>query len=376
LENEKKVAVGVSGGADSIALTFLLAQLSSIRFVALTVNHNLREEGAREAEQVHKLLARHKIEHHILNWEHKEKILSNIQHKARLARRELLSNWCQGNAIKTLLLAHTKNDIAETFFMNIFRGSGIYGLSSIPEKTIISHNTYDLQLHKSCNSSSSRMRGSSDINSSKRPISRECQTTLDPRIREDDEAVECYEYKIQIIRPVSIFTKDELKNFLQEKNIDWIEDPSNQNKKFLRTKVRDLFSSKEMKHIFPDENLFLSRVLTNVKNITRARDCIELITKEKYSELVTKLGEDIQINRKQFCDTHPEIALNILSSCLITVSGQHEYKPRLDSLELLYNFIRSSSCSTKTLWKCKIKIGKDIIHLQKEIGKTKSSPGK
>ena len=317
LENERKIAVAVSGGADSLALIFLLEQsIGAEKLAAITVNHNLREEAANEAEQVHTLLTRHKIEHHILNWEHQEKISANIQHKARLARRELLSNWCDNNKIKNLLLAHTKNDIAETFFMNIFRGSGIYGLSSIPEKTIINES-------------------------------------------------------IQIIRPVSIFTKEELKSFLREKNINWIEDPSNQNKKFLRVKVRDLFASKEMQHIFSDENLFLSRIITNVKNITRARDCIESLTREKYANIVTELGKEIKINRIKFREIHPEIALNILSSCLITVSQEHEYKPRLNSLELLYDFICSGSNSTKTLWKCKIKIGKDIIYIQKELGKIK-----
>jgi tRNA(Ile)-lysidine synthase len=314
-EVKTKIAVAISGGPDSLALTLLANQwikkFKKNKLVALTVNHNLRKESAIESEQVHKLLANHNIEHHILNWDHKEKILSNIQHKARVARRELLTNWCIKHKIKTLLVAHTQNDVVETFFMNIFRGSGIYGLSSIPQETIVNN--------------------------------------------------------IQIIRPLLIFTKDELKNYLRKQNIAWIEDPSNKNMKFLRTKVRNLFESKDMKAIFPDKNLFLNRIITNVKNITRARHCIESITKKETAEMVTLSSQQILLARQKFCAAHPEIALNILSSCLITVSKEHEYKPRLNSLKLLYNFICSKAIGTKTLWKCKIKIEKDTVRIQKEM---------
>ena len=286
ITNARKIAIAVSGGPDSLALTFLTAEWSkkfqNCKLIALTVNHNLRKESTAEAQQLQKLLASHNIEHHILNWQHKEKILSNIQHKARVARRELLTTWCINHGVKILLVAHTKNDLAETFFMNMFRGSGIYGLSSIPEKIIVNN--------------------------------------------------------AEIIRPVLIFTKEELKNYLHKKNITWIEDPSNQNKNFLRTKIRNLFNSKEMKAIFPDENLFLNRITTNIKNTSRARHCIESIINQKLEE-ITKLNTDhLTIDRQKFCKLHSEIALNILSSCLINISKTHEYKPRFNSLERLYNF--------------------------------------
>ena len=318
IKEAKKIAVAVSGGADSLALTLLtdqwIKEFEDTQLVTLTVNHNLREESAAEAQQVHELLANQNIEHYILNWKHEEKISSNIQHKARVARQELLTKWCRQHNVTTLLVAHTKNDVAETFFMNVFRGSGIYGLSSIPEQTNVNN--------------------------------------------------------VQIIRPLLIFTKDELKNYLHKKNISWVEDPSNKNKRFLRTKVRNLFDSKEMKEIFPDENLFLNRIITNVKNISRTRHCVEAITKKETSEMINQSSEQITIDRKKFCAAHSEIALNILSSCLIDISKEHEYKPRLKSLKLLYKFICSDSTSTKTLWKCKIKIMKDSVLIQKEIGRT------
>jgi len=319
LIDSNKIAVALSGGADSLALTLLTLQwikkFKNRELVALTVNHNLRKEAPAEAKLVTQMLSEHGIEHHILNWEHKETITANIQHKARIARRELLTKWCVEHDVLNLLVAHTKNDIVETFFMNIFRGSGIYGLSSIPKETLV--------------------RG------------------------------------IRIIRPVSIFTKDELKYYLRKNRIDWIEDPSNQNERFLRVKVRKLFESKEMKAIMPDADLFLQRIVTNVQNISRARNCIESITAEETAKIVTSCHKGLLIDQQKFCAIHPEIALNLLASSLIAVSEEHEYKPRLNSLELLYNFIRSNSSGAKTLWKCKIKIEKDAVKIQKENGKDK-----
>ena len=119
------IAVAVSGGPDSLALTLLLHEWhknrgSCERFIALTVDHNLQSESAEEARYVHFLVQNLGVAHHILVWqEGHSKGLSNISHRARKARLNLLTDWCKQNGISTLL-AHTKNDIVETFFINSF----------------------------------------------------------------------------------------------------------------------------------------------------------------------------------------------------------------------------------------------------------------
>ena len=83
-------------------------------------------------------------------------------------------------------------------------------------------------------------------------------------------------------------------------------------------------------------------------------------------EIVEDYSDYLILNRVKFCNLHPEIAMNILSSCLIKISKTHIYKPRFNSLERLYDFICSNFDGTKTLWKCKIKVVKNIVRIQKE----------
>ncbi|MBR1756488.1 MAG: 7-cyano-7-deazaguanine synthase, partial [Alphaproteobacteria bacterium] len=68
---DKVIAVGVSGGADSLALVLTAKeQLEPLgkKIVALTVDHGLRPHSAQEAQYVAQVMTRFGIEHHILKW--------------------------------------------------------------------------------------------------------------------------------------------------------------------------------------------------------------------------------------------------------------------------------------------------------------------
>jgi tRNA(Ile)-lysidine synthase len=78
------LALGVSGGADSMALLHLGKSYSS-NIVAMTVDHALRTESRGEAEQVAQWCEALGIEHHILTWQG-EKPATRIQREARRAR--------------------------------------------------------------------------------------------------------------------------------------------------------------------------------------------------------------------------------------------------------------------------------------------------
>ena len=124
------VAVAVSGGADSLALVLMAAEMyavDSIKIVALTVDHGLRSTSAQEAEYVANLMKAHGIEHHILVWEG-IKPQTGIEEAARAARYELMREWCLRNDVHYLMVAHHLFDQAETFLMRLQRGSGLKGL--------------------------------------------------------------------------------------------------------------------------------------------------------------------------------------------------------------------------------------------------------
>jgi len=132
------VAVGVSGGADSMALLHLLSAWNKsaenwLDLTALTVDHGLRAESASEAAAVSAWARDLGIEHVTLTWGGK-KPSSNIEAAAREARYRLVGEWCFENHVQTFLTAHHFDDQAETFLMRLARGSGVAGLSSLAEE--------------------------------------------------------------------------------------------------------------------------------------------------------------------------------------------------------------------------------------------------
>jgi tRNA(Ile)-lysidine synthase len=98
---------------------------------ALTVDHGLRPTSAAEARQVADWLNARAIDHHVLTWTG-PKPATGIQEAAREARYRLLADWCRTAGVLHLLLAHHRDDQAETVALRQARGSGADGLAGIP----------------------------------------------------------------------------------------------------------------------------------------------------------------------------------------------------------------------------------------------------
>ena len=134
LEEVNKVAISVSGGPDSMALCFLVGNYKSkknnkLQTYFYLVDHGLRMASAIEAKNVEKQLKLKKIKLKILKWRGK-KPTSNQQSLSRQKRYELIFKECKKHNIKTVLTAHHQDDLYETFFSRLLRGSGTEGLSS------------------------------------------------------------------------------------------------------------------------------------------------------------------------------------------------------------------------------------------------------
>ncbi|MEM9233110.1 MAG: tRNA lysidine(34) synthetase TilS, partial [Pseudomonadota bacterium] len=127
------MAVALSGGADSFALLHAL-HTDGVPVVALTVDHGLRPEAAEEAARVAAWCSDRGIAHKTLVWA--EKPEGNLQANARTARYRLLCEACNRLGIENLVTGHTADDQAETVFMRLRRGSG-RGLAGMPEKRLI-----------------------------------------------------------------------------------------------------------------------------------------------------------------------------------------------------------------------------------------------
>lgn len=132
-EPAPRLAVAVSGGADSLALALLAADWARARqgsAIALIVDHRLRPESAAEAARVAAWLEGRGIEHRVLVWSGPHPG-QDVQAAARRARYALLAGWCRDAGVLHLLTAHHRDDQAETLLLRLARGSGLFGLAGM-----------------------------------------------------------------------------------------------------------------------------------------------------------------------------------------------------------------------------------------------------
>lgn len=316
-EIPKSVCVAVSGGSDSMALTLLTnewAKRNSVEFIALTVDHRLRVEAKDEAIQVSKWLSKYGITHKTLTYQG-EIPTSNIEAIAREYRYKLLCDYVKENQIDYLFVAHNMDEQVETFFLNLSRGSGVYGLCGMQKISI--------------------------------------------------------KNDVKIVRPMLEFTKNEIKEYLNSQNQIWIEDPSNQDDKYKRVRIRKL------KSLLEDLDLSSERLSKTMQNMERAKETFEFFVDECIKNSVSSNDKNIIINRDRFIYYPSEIGLRVLAYIIQNLSN-NTYPPRFESLEMLYQKIRKKTLGKGiTLAGLKISFDKNMnICFAFETGRGKKTTGK
>ena len=138
LEKDDRVIVGVSGGADSICLLFVLLELQKeygFEIIAVHVNHQLRGMAAQEDETYVKSLCEERNIPCVVYSENVELVAKkrkqSIEEAGRDVRRELFEKTRKEYEGTKIALAHHKNDNVETLFMNLARGSKMAGLGGM-----------------------------------------------------------------------------------------------------------------------------------------------------------------------------------------------------------------------------------------------------
>jgi tRNA(Ile)-lysidine synthase len=134
-EAARGIVLGVSGGPDSVALMLLAAEWARRRaappplYVA-TVDHGLRKDSRGEAEMVARWATELSLPHAILVWGG-ARPTSRIQERARDARYELLFEYAAKIGADHVMTAHHADDQAETILFRLLCGSGVTGLSGM-----------------------------------------------------------------------------------------------------------------------------------------------------------------------------------------------------------------------------------------------------
>lgn len=293
-EPEPDLAVAVSGGADSLALALLAAGWVAARggrLTALTVNHRLRPDSAAEAAQVGAWLAARGIAHAVLVWDG-PKPAADVQAAARIARYRLLEEWCARHGVLHLLLAHHRDDLAETFLLRLGRGSGLDGLAAMAA----------------------------------------VQETR----------------SLRLLRPLLEVAPPRLRATLADQGQDWIEDPSNRNPAFARVRLRGLGP------VLAAEGLTPARLAATARRLGRARAVVETALAEAALRHVRlEPAGYALVERAAFCQLPDEVGLRLLSRLVMAVGGG-AYPPRLERVEAAYAALRRTARVDRTLAGCRL----------------------
>lgn len=179
-EPRPRLAVAVSGGADSMALALLVAAWASSPILALVVDHGLRPDSAGEANLTRARLAGAGIQARLLTL----RDVGPGAARARRARYAALEQACAEAGILHLLLGHHAADQAETVLMRLLAGSSVRGLAGM--------------------------------------------------------AAIVETARIRLLRPLLGISPVRLRATLRARELDWVEDPSNRDPSWQRARLRAL----------------------------------------------------------------------------------------------------------------------------------------
>lgn len=133
-----RIVTGVSGGADSVCLLFVLCELRKklgFEVIVCHVNHQLRAEAAEQDEAYVKELCRKLDVPCRIFHENVELIAKNgkksLEEAGRIVRSNAFETVCRESGANKIATAHHKNDNAETVLLNLARGSGLQGMCGI-----------------------------------------------------------------------------------------------------------------------------------------------------------------------------------------------------------------------------------------------------
>ena len=298
--------VAVSGGPDSLALSFLTKIYSiknSLKVHYFLVDHGLRKNSSEEAKFVKTLLKKSSIRLGILKWNGK-KPKSNIQSIARAKRYALLKRQCQILKINYILMGHHKYDLIENFFIRILRGSGLNGMVSFDNKSEIQN--------------------------------------------------------INIIRPLLNFSKDDLTFIANKVFKTYIQDTSNENENFKRVKIRNLIKALQ------SEGLDTEKFNLTIKNLKFANESIKFFTSKNINNnsITLKRKKSILLN-KEFFNQPEEVVFRSITE-IIKIVGKKYYPVRGKKIVDIVKLIKNNTFFKITLGNCIIKRVNDTIIVSKE----------
>ncbi|OQY60308.1 MAG: tRNA lysidine(34) synthetase TilS [Desulfobacteraceae bacterium 4572_88] len=261
------VLVGVSGGADSVALLHLLRRLApgfSIRIAIAHLNHSLRqEESDRDASFVAALAKKlglpcHSDKRDVRQYQRQHRL--SLEEAARQVRYAFYEEVAEKNGFDKVALGHHADDNAELVLMYLFRGSGLTGLSGIP------------------------------------PVRNE-----------------------KFVRPLIRVSRKDIKAFIAENRLEYVSDSTNQDPLYLRNRIRH--------HLLPmiraSYNPNIADTLNRLASIVRCDDeWLEETTEAIFRKSISGFREEeLRLSVPMLRKTHLAAQRRLVRKAIAQVKG-------------------------------------------------------
>jgi len=324
-----RLAIALSGGLDSVVLLDSICRLhqtqakkstkpeskegASPRIFAFHIHHGLQKAADEWLVFCEALAKKYKIGFDFRLLHIDTKLNSgNIEARARTARYEALTELCVYHGIEDLLLAHHQNDQAETVLLQLLRGAGVAGLSSMPESRTLTTST--------------------------------------------DQAS-----SITLWRPLLRLSRDELEAYAREHRLKWIEDPSNRSSKYRRNAIRKSILPK-LESIQPGANANLAR---SAELLAQAQQLLDRLAQQDGKKIHNPESNTLSVQRLLALNASDPAAANNVLRYWLKVAGlampSHE---RLQAWRLDLQQARSDAklewlhdeCNIR-LWRGQLQIG-------------------
>lgn len=304
LNDDATALVAISGGSDSTALLFLLkdyleAVKSRAKLVAITIDHALREGSAAEAQAVSQLCESHGITHRTMIWRG-AKPATGISAAARAARYGLLAEAASSFGASAIFTGHTADDQAETVMMRQARQAG-RGLSGMAQATLLENRHW-------------------------------------------------------LLRPLLATRRETLRDYLRNRNIAWVEDPTNQNDDYERPRMRQILRTSESD---------LQQKLHLASSAAHERDTLGQTTAVLIDRHVAKITPGLfRIDSNLLGETGSDAALYAVRLLLAVVGGKTYLPDEAKTRAVLAELGRPGFCAT--LSRCVVEVRTTGIYVFRE----------
>lgn len=266
---EGGLALACSGGGDSHALLLMASAWARSRGRALhvfTVDHGLRPEARAEAQRVAGRAAELGHAGEVLSWTG-PKPDSGVQAAARDARHRLLAAACRKAGLADLMLAHTQDDQTETVWMRLAAGGGWRGCAGMAPA------------------------GPSPVWPGGRGL--------------------------RLLRPLLETSRADLRNWLRERGEDWVEDPSNSDRRHARIRIREAMRGYRAAGFDPSR---FARLAGEIRHLVEAEGRAALNLAR--GTVVVHGWGGAELDAPALQAARPAIRRRLLEALMLAVSGQ------------------------------------------------------